>query len=95
MFKEKDKDAIVLEFLTKIKNGIESGNYISNDIFPYREGNKSIIKLDPFEFNRTDDVNELYSRFIEYASKNDNIFQGGSNQKRRRVLRRTANANML
>ena len=95
MFKEEDKDAIVLEFLTKIKNGIESGNYISNDIFPYREGNKPIIKLDPFEFNRTDDVNELYSRFIEYASKNDNIFQGGSNQKRRRVRRRTANANIL
>ena len=90
MFKEKDKDAIVLEFLTKIKIGIESGNYISNDFFPYREGNKPIIKLDPFYFKRIDDVNGLYKSFIEYASKNDNIFLGGSKQKRRRVLRRTS-----
>jgi hypothetical protein len=84
IFKEGNKDAIVLEFLTKIKKSIENGNYISNDIFPYRKGNKSIIKLDPFYFKRNDDVDGLYSKFIEYASKNDNIFQGGTKQKRRR-----------
>jgi hypothetical protein len=84
IFKEGDKDAIVLEFLTKIKKSIEKGNYISNDIFPYRKGNKSIIKLEPFYFKRNDDVDGLYSKFIEYASKNDNIFQGGTKQKRRK-----------
>jgi hypothetical protein len=78
------KDATVLEFLTKIKKSIENGNYISNDIFPYRKGNKSIIKLEPFYFKRNDDVDGLYKRFIEYASKNDNILQGGAKQKRRR-----------
>ncbi len=84
MFKEGDKDATVLEFLIKIKKSIEKGNYISNDIFPYRKGNKSIIKLEPFYFKRNDDVDGLYSKFIEYASKNDNILQGGTKRQRRR-----------
>jgi hypothetical protein len=88
MFKEKGNDAVVLEFLTKMKKAIENGNYISNDIFPYREGNKPIIKLEPFYFKRNDEVDGLYKRFIEYASKNDNIFQGGSKRRQRRRRRR-------
>jgi hypothetical protein len=87
MFKEKGNDAVVLEFLTKMKKAIENGNYISNDIFPYREGNKPIIKLEPFAFTRHDDVDELYKIFIEYASKNDHIFQGGSKRRQRQQRR--------
>jgi hypothetical protein len=86
MFKDehKDKNDYVLEFLDKIKKGIESGNYISNDIFPYRKGNDPIIQLTQFEFNINENVNILYAKFMKYASENSNIFQGGTKQKRQK-----------
>jgi hypothetical protein len=84
MFKQGDKDAIVLAFLKKVEEGIKVGRYISNDIFPYREDDKPIIKLEPFDFLRNEDVDRLYMRFIEYASKNDYELKGGGTKRRRR-----------
>ena len=78
------KDATVLEFLEKVDEDIKVGRYISNDIFPYREDDKPIIKLEPFDFLRNEDVDRLYERFIKYVSKNDYELKGGKQQKRKR-----------
>jgi hypothetical protein len=82
-FKEENLNKAVIDFLNKVKVGIEGGEYLSSNILPYREGDKPIIQLEPFAFTRNEDVDGLYKRFIDYASKNDHIFQGGSKRRQR------------
>lgn len=92
IFKEKEFDETVQLFLDKIKICIESGEYLSSNISPYRVGNEPIIIPKPFAFGRKEDVKRLYSRFIEYAgetekkllSEAESRLQGGTSRRRGR-----------